>query len=73
MNAVGSNLKTDFTIYDLMSHIDDLNKVGADSVNVFMLPGDGEYISENGQDISYFICDREKTSALMGEYFKYTN
>lgn len=73
MNAVGGNLKTDFTIYDLMSHIDDLNKVNTDSVNILMLPGNGEYISENGQDISYFICDREKTSAIMREYFKYTN
>ncbi len=68
MKAVGDNLKTDFTLSDLLNHIDDLKKLNRDSVNVMLLPGKSEYIN----NISYYIADSDKTEEITQRYFKIT-
>lgn len=72
MNTVGNNLKTDFTLSDLLSHIDNLRRLGPDSINIVMLPGRSGYINENGNNISYYIRDEKETEKLIREYFKFT-
>lgn len=68
METVGNNLKTDFTLSDLIEHIDDLKNIDINKVNIVMLPGKSEYI--NG--ISYYISDKNQTKKLTNEYFKFT-
>ena len=70
MEVVGDNLKTDFTISDLFEHIDALRNIDPDAVNVYMLPGKGEYITENEGLVSYYIYDKEKTNDILNKYFK---
>lgn len=68
-DAVSGNFKTDFTIRDFISHIDDFKKMNGNSINVFMLPGNSEYIEENGTKISYYIIDNNKLKELTNLYF----
>lgn len=68
-DAVGGNFKTDFTIRDFISHIDDFKKMNGNSINVFMLPGNSKYIEENGTKISYYITDNNKLNELTNLYF----
>ena len=69
MDAVGDNFKTNFSVGDFFEHISDFKKMNVDSVNVFVLPGRGEYIAENGNSISYYIADNNKLSELVNKYF----
>lgn len=69
ISAVGDNLKTDFTLSDLMLNIKHLKKLNNESVNIIMLPGNGEYMEQNGTRISYYIVDNEKLYEITNEYF----
>ncbi len=68
METVGNNLKTDFTLFDFLSHIDDLKRLNRDSINVMLLPGKSEYVN----NISYYIADMGKIQEITQRYFKIT-
>ena len=69
MDAAQGNFKTDFTLNDFISHIKDFKKFNENSVNVFVLPGSGKYLEENGQKISYYIADANELNELTNLYF----
>jgi len=69
MESVGGNLKTDFQIKDLFSHIGDFRRMNESSVNVFLLPGNSEYINNGKSNISYYIVDKNKLEELKNKYF----
>lgn len=64
------NLKTDFTVSDLLEHIDKIKNINPNSVEIFMLPGYGKYVNENGREISYYLYDEEKTKDIVNKHFK---
>lgn len=72
MDSVGDNLQTDFEVSDLISNIDGLRKLKSGNIKVFTLPGKGEYLNENGRNISYYIYDKEKSAELIEKNFKFT-
>ncbi len=69
IDAANDNVKTDFTFADLFKYMDDIKKLNENSVKIFMLPGKGEYISQNGMKISYYIPDTNELKKLKDKYF----
>lgn len=68
LGIVSSNLKTNFTGEEIVKYIGKIPKLKMENINIMALPGEGRY--ENG--VSYFFHDKEKTEALVRQYFKQT-
>jgi len=66
LSIISDNVKTDFSIEEIVGYIGRIPKFSMDKVNIFTLPGEGAYDS-NG--VSYFFHDEEKTKALIKENF----
>jgi len=59
------NVKTNFSVSELLECINELLKVERSNIHIMSLPGEGRYM--NG--VSYFICDKGETEKLIQQYF----
>lgn len=71
LSIVGKHVKTDFGGSDIIKYIGKVLKLNRENIHIESLPGEGRYEkNKSGKEISYFICNKEKTKALVDEYFK---
>ncbi len=60
------NVKTDFTVSEMVNYIGRLPQFSMDKVKIHTLPGEGGYDDDG---VSYFFHDKEATTALIKEHF----
>jgi LCP family protein required for cell wall assembly len=65
---VCDNVRTDYTLQDLLQHIGAIEKISSETVNMVQLPGEPRTI--NG--ISYFLCNDAKLEELVKTKFSPT-
>lgn len=66
IGVITDNVKTDFTVSDMVNYLGRLPKFSMENVKIHTLPGEGGYDS-NG--VSYFFCDEDATKTLIKEHF----
>ncbi|MBQ2890600.1 MAG: LCP family protein [Clostridia bacterium] len=69
IDVARDNVKTDFTLSDLFRYMGDIRKLNENSVEIVMLPGRGEYISDGGNSVSFYITDTNELEKLKDKYF----
>lgn len=60
------NVKTDFTVSEMVNYIGRLPQFSMDKIKIHTLPGEGGYADDG---VSYFFFDKEETTALIKEHF----
>lgn len=65
---VCDNVRTDYTLQDLLQHIGAIEKISADTVSMIQLPGEPRMID----GVSYFLCDDEAMEELVNTKFSPT-
>ncbi len=66
IGVVSDNVKTDFTVSEMMNYIGRLPKFSMEKIKIHTLPGEGGY---DGNGVSYFFCDKDATKTLIKEHF----
>ena len=69
IDVAKDNVKTDFTVSDLFRYMGDIKKLNENSVEIVMLPGNGKYISQDGNMVSFYIADTNELKKLKDKYF----
>lgn len=62
-------IKTNISVGDITKYVRYLNKLTSENISSFSLPGENKTINK----VSYFVCNKEETAALMSERFGYNN
>ncbi len=63
--AAYGSFKTDMSLEEIRSFIAPVKKCGADSLNMFEMPGSVYWVTGHP---SYYVCDEEKTLEAINEY-----
>ena len=66
LGIISDNVKTDFSIDEIVGYMTRIPKFSMEKVNIYTLPGEGAYDS-NG--VSYFFHNEEETEKLIKENF----
>ena len=66
LGIISDNVKTDFSIDEIVGYMTRIPKFSMEKVNIYTLPGEGAYDS-NG--VSYFFHNEEETEKLIKESF----
>lgn len=68
-NQITKEIRTNISMSDVTKYIRYINKLSAESIHTYSLPGENQTISGG----SYFVCDTEKTAELMLETFGFAD
>lgn len=63
--VVKENVRTNYTMKDLVNHLDYLQEIKLDEIGSYQLPGQAEYI----EPAWWYMCDKEATRELINEVF----
>lgn len=63
------NIKTNFTIVDVMKYLPNLNDLKTENITMYQLPGN---YNDTDYGASYWICDMTKLRTLVSENFGYS-
>ena len=64
-DVITRNVRTNYTVQDLLMHIDEMQKFDFSNIGMYELPGEAKYMDE----LWWYIYDEDKTSALIQEVF----
>lgn len=69
--VISKNVRTNYTMRDLLSHLDLIQKVDIDYIGSYQLPGNSEYFTADGhsQALWWYIYDEEATRKLVNSVF----
>ena len=63
--VVNKNVRTNYTLQDLLKHIDILQQIDVTRIGTHKLPGEAQYVG----GVSWYIQDEEETAKLIREVF----
>ena len=69
VEIVQKSIKTDLQADEIFRYVNIGLKADREKVNIFQLPGGGDYEVTNGVSISYFFHDKEEMKKIINEYF----
>ncbi len=64
-DVISRNVRTNYTLQDLLKHIDVLQKINVDEIGSYKLPGESAYVDE----LWWYIHDEEETARLIDDVF----
>ncbi len=63
--VISRNVKTNYTMQDLLKHLNFVDKIKVEEIGSYQLPGGAEYVG----DVSYYLQDRAATETLIRDVF----
>ena len=63
--VVKNNVRTNYTMRDLVNHLEFVQRIDFDEISSYQLPGQAEYI----EPAWWYKCDKEATKELIDEVF----
>lgn len=69
--VIRENVRTNYTMKDLLAHLDLVQKIDIENIGSYQLPGEAEYMQAPGysETLWWYVCDDEKIRELISEVF----
>lgn len=69
-DVISKNMRTNYTMQDLLKHLDAMEKIDTNSIGAYKLPGESWYEDYgNGNGIWWYMNDTEKLQKLIDDVF----